>query len=291
MSPPTVRLGAGHFFGNTGVSYDAADLMLRETVHGAHQVIPIHVHEAPHFCLGVSGSCEERLGSRRIDCRPGTVEFHPAGTSHASRWNADGGRCFTVTLGTSWRARWAPSGESDTAPHPGLLGGSARALMARLHRETRRQDACSELVVEGLVLALIGDARREALDVRNRQVPPWFAVAEEYVRDFAYGHVSVAAAAREAGVSPVTLGRWFLRVHRVTVGDYVRQLRVDRACALLTTTRLSISDIAHASGFADHAHLTRAFRRQLHDTPSAFRARGASSHAPVGPWVNAPRGV
>jgi AraC family transcriptional regulator len=276
--PPThVTLRPGDFFGEVAYAHDAADLLLRETIHAPRLVIPRHEHESAHFCLGVTGACTERIHGRDLDCVPGTLEFHPAGTCHASRWREAEGRCFTVTLGTSWTARLAEL-EKELAPRSGVLGAAAGDLMARLRRELLQPDACSAMAVEGLTLTLISAAGR--MSASSTSGPPsWLARAEDFLRAHAHHSVRVEDAARAAGVEPVLLSRWFRRVHGITTGEFVRRMRVERACELLSSSA-SLSVIALECGFADHAHFTRTFRRVMHMTPSAYRrVRGHASRA------------
>lgn len=284
------RLPPGAFLGDIARTLDVADLMLRETRHAGGQVIPKHVHESAHFCLGIAGACVERIGYRDIECVPGTLEYHPAGTCHASRWYATGGRCFTLTLGESWISRLALD-DPTLRPLEGVITGPARGLMVQLHQaltqdgfspadvgvEPQRPGLPREtdpmaLVVEGLTLALIGEARRDREPRVPGRPPAWLRRAEEFLRDQACTTVSATAAAEAAGVHPALLSRWFRRVHGVTVGEFVRRLRIGHACRLLATTNRNLSDVAQACGFADHAHFTRTFCKLVGMPPSLYRA-------------------
>ena len=68
---------------------------------------------------------------------------------------------------------------------------------------------------------------------------------------------------------------FFCRAFKASVGkaphDYIIDRRVSRARALLQSNPLDLSAIAHASGFASHAHMTATFRSRLGVTPSALR--------------------
>src|SRR5215207_5821883 len=183
MNP--IHLAPGDFLGGIARALDAAGLMLRETSHAPRQRIPLHMHEAPHFCFALDGRCTERIGSHSIDCVPGALEFHPAGTTHSSTWCASGGRCFTVTLGARWVERVAALDAADQ-PYAGVLSASNRPLAARLHRELLHATSASPLVVEGLTLTLLGEATRQR-DVTVRGAPPaWLARAEEFLRESAF---------------------------------------------------------------------------------------------------------
>lgn len=271
VTASAIRLAAGEFLGDITRSIDVADLLLRETRHRGGQVIPAHMHETAHFCLGIAGACVERINNRDVDCVPGTIEYHPAGTCHASRWERHGGRCFTVSLGDRWATRLVEH-DRELRPHAGVLGDAPRRLMTRLHRELIRDDSGSSLVIEGLSLALIGEARRERPASGTPSAPPaWLRRAEEYLRDHAFASVRVEVAAQVAGVHPVLLSRWFRRVHHMTVGEFVRRLRIERAQHLLATSAKPLTAIALECGFVDHAHFTRTFRTLVHLTPSEYR--------------------
>lgn len=95
------------------------------------------------------------------------------------------------------------------------------------------------------------------------------------VREFVEGNlavdIKVSAMANICGVS----SEYFLRLFKSTVGvsphQYVLNLRIGRAKALLGDPRRSLSDIAAECGFSHQQHLTTTFRRITGVTPGAYR--------------------
>lgn len=83
--------------------------------------------------------------------------------------------------------------------------------------------------------------------------------------------VPLVRLAAAAGASVSHFGPAFRR----TVGEpphrHLMRLRVERAQALLLRGDLSLIQVAVACGFADQAHMTRAFRRFLGTTPGRWR--------------------
>jgi AraC family transcriptional regulator len=141
-----------------------------------------------------------------------------------------------------------------------------------MYRELVAFDQCSSMVVEGLALALVGIAARDGHS-STRGAPRWMSQAEEYLRSNFTRSVRVHSVAESVNVPPALLSRWFRRRHGCTIGEFVRELRVEHAARLLSSSRMPITAVALASGFVDHAHLTRTFRRLRQLTPSEFRAR------------------
>jgi AraC-like DNA-binding protein len=88
-----------------------------------------------------------------------------------------------------------------------------------------------------------------------------------------YDDASLEELAKAAGLSASRFMHVFTESVGVPLRPYVRWLRLQRAAAELTAGR-SVTEAAHAAGFADAAHLTRTFRRMLGSTPSEIAAHG-----------------
>jgi AraC-like DNA-binding protein/mannose-6-phosphate isomerase-like protein (cupin superfamily) len=73
-------------------------------------------------------------------------------------------------------------------------------------------------------------------------------------------------------LSPGHFSEIFTREVGVPPATYLRRLRLEHAQTLLRTTVLSVTAIAHQTGFSDGPHLTRAFQSAFHLTPTAYRA-------------------
>jgi AraC-like DNA-binding protein len=70
----------------------------------------------------------------------------------------------------------------------------------------------------------------------------------------------------------VYLARSVRRWYGTGVGEELRRLRIRSAAGAIAESGATVSTVAHAHGFADEAHLCRAFRRALGVTPGRYRA-------------------
>jgi transcriptional regulator GlxA family with amidase domain len=77
--------------------------------------------------------------------------------------------------------------------------------------------------------------------------------------------------ARVASLSTNGFVRLFRQKMGVPPQAYQMKWRLERACAALVNTHKSVETIAQQTGFCDRAHLTRMFRKYLHNTPGAYR--------------------
>jgi len=85
--------------------------------------------------------------------------------------------------------------------------------------------------------------------------------------------LSVKDIAARVGVHPVHLARTFRAHMGCSPGDFLQDLRVQRAAMLLKNTNLGAAEIALATGFADQSHFTKQFRRAFTVPPGKYRRR------------------
>ena len=80
-----------------------------------------------------------------------------------------------------------------------------------------------------------------------------------------------------AQMSRYQLSRHFRKETGTGVRDYVRRLRLARACELLVNSKQSITETAIDCGFYDLSHFDHVFSRQFGITPREFRRRYAKA--------------
>ena len=97
----------------------------------------------------------------------------------------------------------------------------------------------------------------------------------ERVLDHIHAHyrerIPAGALADVAALSASGFHRLFRRHTKLTVGDYVAQLRIGQACALLVNTVRPIAVIADDVGYPNLANFNRQFRALKGVTPRDFR--------------------
>ncbi len=108
------------------------------------------------------------------------------------------------------------------------------------------------------------------------------ADAIRYIRQHHGSELRISDILRVIPMSRRALEIGFRRYLGRTPREEIRRIRVEKAIALLCDTELPIAKIATISGFDRPELLTRAFRRELRSTPSAFRKNlGTRKHNDV----------
>jgi AraC family transcriptional regulator len=114
-----------------------------------------------------------------------------------------------------------------------------------------------------------------------------FARLQEIVRERLDGPIRVPDLAAALGMSESTLARALKAAVGRTPAQFVLDLRLRRAREMIGAGREPIAAVASACGFADQAHLARAFRAAFDVTPrhhrlAAAAARGAAARSAQG---------
>ena len=95
----------------------------------------------------------------------------------------------------------------------------------------------------------------------------------DWVHDHLDEEIKVPDLAKIAGMNGSQLERRMKRIFKLSVGQYVRKLRVDRAAVLLRDTDLGITEIALQCGYSEQSSLTRQFKAAVGCPPGEFRRR------------------
>ena len=243
---------------------------LAQSTHGSGEVLPPHEHPKAYLSFVIEGEYDEKVGSRRVRCAASHVRFHPAGEVHSNAFARSGGRVLNLELEDCWTADI----ESLRLSNPGdvvlVTDGAWPALMA--WREYRRPRPGSALVLEEIVATLLARTQKVCGESHGQRRHPAVRRAVEFLRASPIMPFSLFDVAAAAGVHTTHLACVFRREMGCTLGDYARRLRAEEALECMRRyPRWSLSRVAAETGFSDHAHCTRVFRRVFGALPSQVR--------------------
>jgi AraC-like DNA-binding protein len=99
-------------------------------------------------------------------------------------------------------------------------------------------------------------------------------------RDYAEP-MGIPALAAAAGYSTTHFIRAFRAAYGETPGAYRTRRRVERACELLRSVNLSVTEICHTVGFTSLGSFSARFSGLMGQSPSAYRAEAARRGGPA----------
>lgn len=159
-------------------------------------------------------------------------------------------------LGLDVRAVELGMAEVDAMPTPELMCRIEQALQAEGFDLIQSREA---EIVEAVKHILIDLVRSDAGE-RPGNLPELIAL--------------------KCNLSYPSVSRLFSSVEGRTVESYYMALRIERVKELIKYRRMSLSEIAHVTGFSSVAHLSRQFKQLTGMTPSEFREIGTRTSLP-----------
>jgi AraC family transcriptional regulator len=265
-----VKLSAGEFLGVPVKSRLVGGFVFTEYRYREHTILPRHCHEMAYFSLVLSGSYEERGARKQVrQCNTENVLYHAAGEAHSDAFGNCGSKIFSIELEPRWTSRLQEyelqAEESRSLSHRQISWSGWRAYRAFTDSDYR-----SGLLLEAAAIELLYHLPWKHAAKAEWGTPRWLKDVVGILHAEFRQPFSLTAIAERVGAHPVHLARAFRRCHRMTMGQYVRKLRVEHAMNMLAGED-PLSDIAAHSGFSDQSHLGRVFRAATGMTPRQFR--------------------
>ncbi|MDO8542072.1 MAG: helix-turn-helix transcriptional regulator [Opitutaceae bacterium] len=225
---------------------------------------------------------------------------------HVFRIQFDGSQ-FTYDPKTSWLMRLGSRHEETDftvfiqnhfCELRHLVRGQTAAMYTLL--EAIRQDAETESrgfrhrvsARTRLLVTLIGErlaALGAPVPMRVEQPRPRWITEQikEYLLTHAAEALTLEDVARHLRLSAEHIARVFKREESTTVFDFLRDIRIERAKALLASSSLSVHDISRQAGYSSSTLFCRNFKRVTGGTPAAYRQKGGGRRSISGSTIRA----
>ena len=227
-----------------------------------------HAHEQPSISFLLSGTHQEELFGKTHQRIPGDIKYIPAGEMHRCENYAHNAKKINLDLAPSALKNMNVTEQQITA----LLAAApaSRFTLLKLYHELNDTASHATASAQLLLYELFNTiGLQQAIADRNH--PLWVNRLRELLHDDWQAKFDLDELAGIAGVHPVTLSRYFPKYFSATLGQYMRQLKVQKSLELIRNSSLSLTTIAYTCGFADQAHFTRTFRDMTGYLPGAFR--------------------
>lgn len=251
-------------------SIEVHGFTLTETVRSAGSIIPPHYHNHTNIAFVLSGSFVETIGREAYNLTPGSIVLRPAGEPHRNQYGVEQAKCLIIEVGTQRLSLIRENFDLlDRADH--IRDNVMSNLAFRIHKELRQMDDASTLSVEGLILEMLARGVRRKKRPSPKREPRWLQEARDFLHAEFSRPVTLSQIAQTVRIHPSHLAKMFRLHHRCTLGEYVRQLRLNYAENELTFFDKSLSEIALSAGFYDQSHFSNAFKLHYGLTPSEFR--------------------
>lgn len=129
------------------------------------------------------------------------------------------------------------------------------------------------IAATGALSQLLGviQLRMQASEQRSRTADENIDKSVEFMHRNLARKLTLKELANIAGMSPNHYGALFGKRYYSTPIDYFNRLKIQRACELLSTTNLRVSEVGEQVGFPDPYYFSRLFKKIMGLSPRTYR--------------------
>jgi AraC family transcriptional regulator len=194
----------------------------------------------------------------------GTLLFYRAGEFHCNKDYIAGSRIFHFEIDKNWFIENKLNPENIL--YSEISNITVKNTFLNIIREFSIRDELSESSVQSFAFYLL-TRQHEG----KKLIPLWKNDFDKIIGEQTIRKQSLANLAKKLKLHPVTLSRQFPGYYNCSFGEYLRQLRIEKAISSLAKKSIPIADIAEHCGFSEPSNFIRCFKRQKGITPDAYR--------------------
>lgn len=151
--------------------------------------------------------------------------------------------------------------------------GVVGKLIRQMEQEyTARNVGYMELLRCNLTHILVYAVRAYEQAERSRIRHSVTAAVVEYLQQHYAQPLSLESISRQFGYTPQYLSGLFHRDMGMTLQAFLQRLRVEEACRLISSRKLSVTALAQAVGYSDAKYFSKVFHRHKGMSPREYRA-------------------
>lgn len=259
-------------------------------LHPAYQDVPLHWHEEAELTLITSGqsTCTIQLESCAIS--EGDLVFVPPQLLHA--YHTDKGTMASQTYVFHMNLLGGGSGDVCTMRYLAPLSGQkltppmvihrdhpvydrALALFRDMNRAWEGREVGYELLVKAYLLTflamLMPHCAKDSADTALRtEHAEKIKTALEFMETHYGEEIAIADVAAACYFSQYHFMRFFKKYMGVSCGEYLKNLRLEKAARAFAAGDTAILDVAMGSGFRNLSYFYREFQKKYGYTPKQF---------------------
>lgn len=256
----------GKYYGNLNSELSLDGILYTKYDYDGDRT-PWHYHENPYFMFVLHGNMMDHNKKTQTLLPPGSLMFTNWQEPHygAKHSNSAGG--FHLELESNWFEKYDVS-PVDLEGSLHLENPLLKGLMNKVYLETKINDKHSESSIELLMLDIFNKMKNAQLG-KDSKKPIWVKKLKELILDTETDY-SLTSLSQELNIHPVHLSREFHKHFGSTLGQYTRQLKLNKAILLISSKQFSMTEIGHKCGFYDQSHFIANFKSIYKMTPTKF---------------------
>jgi AraC-like DNA-binding protein len=275
-------------FSHLGFSLEAHDFPLKRELDWARSFHP----DSIELCLNLDGTGQLSARGREVLLEPGTAVFYRIGSEplQASRVGSGRHRFITLECRRDWLLRTLAGHDQGIEPllregllhtnaptaigNPRLLPPPALAQCEELWKPPVVPPA-RPLWFQSRILEFVAEffyppAEEYFCDRQKRLARERMLRAKELLESRLAEPPSLEEISRVVGVSQFYLSRIFSQEMGMTIPQYLRQIRIQKAATLLSAKTHNVTEAAFAVGYSSLGHFSKNFCEVMGCCPTLY---------------------
>ena len=258
-----MKLSSKKYFGKAVKSITLNNYHLSLTTYDKHSEVPFHCHKNPYLSLSLGIIYNEIGRHKEQTLYLGDVIIRPVGYEHKNIFNKSNGICFNVELVNNSNSTTESLFNNIEIKTSTL--GLYKLYVAFV--SNHRDDELSCLTAEAMI------SNHDEIGLVKKK--DWYykvidQIQEEYDTSLTYESLS-----KTAHVHPNYLARKFKQINGLTMGDYIRNVRIEKGFIFLISGQSNLTEVALRAGFYDQSHFIKncqiAFKLSPRKIRSSFK--------------------
>jgi AraC family transcriptional regulator len=262
------QLQRGEFFGQTNSTIHLDGITLTDTEY-TNDYVDWHYHENAYFTFILRGNVVEGNRKEVYTCSAGSLLFHHWQEAHYNIKPPGFTRGFHIEMEAGWFDKYS----LDIDRLKGSINISNPAiklLLYKIFRETKINDSTGNLAVQTLLMQCMNNLSKNQMQGFDKK-PQWVDKVKSILHEECSSNITLEYLVRTLGIHPVHLSRSFAKYFHCGMGEYIRQLRIEKSLALMNSKDIQLTEIAFDCGFSDQSHFNRCFKEIMGIHPLAYR--------------------
>ncbi len=257
----------GKYYGTQDIKVSFKEIVMTQYDYTI-ETTPWHYHENPYFMFVLHGNMVDRNKSVKTLLPTGSLMFNNWQEQHFGTRYSELATGFHL----EFEKKWFKKAGVDLAVFEGsqlIQNPQIHLPFAKLYHEFILADEYSELSIELLLLQICDELAATKESEQNRP-PEWVGKLKEIVQ-FDTSNLTLQYLSQQLDVHPVHISRAAPKYLSVSLGEYIRQVKIRRTIPLLLDSNYLLTQIAYEAGFSDQSHFNHTFRRYFGVSPGQYR--------------------
>lgn len=247
-----------------------------------------HHHPKAQFVFVLRGSLNCVLPDRKLSASKGGLLFLPSGCFHQLKADPDSeylSILFNGSSSTEENKGWILLPEAEQPPLALHLFSACRICAADIlqsenkpEEQKYRQDQIKILLplLEALKRLIESDGSQSPAVSSKDKAESRFLRMVSFMESRLQENISAGEIAESADISVSEAARCFHKLAGTTPGQYLMELRLQKAASLLEKSEKPVTEIGACRGFCDPSYFSACFRKAFGISPRAYRKAKAA---------------